>query len=78
MRGRMWARDEAEKFAIASAWYGEAFARTKRLPSLERLLSNPDEEEQTAEDIFEVLKALQECGAAMEIEEVERAPWDKP
>ena len=77
MRGRMWARDEAEKAAIAAAWYGEAFARTKRLPSLDRLLSDPEDEEQSPEDILEVLRQLQSAGAVMTIEEMEVPPWER-
>ncbi len=75
MRGRQWAREEAERSAIAGAWYVEAFRRTKRLPDLETMLSPQDElAQQTPDDMLAVLLAAQAAGAHMTIEEVP-ASW---
>ena len=75
MRGKAWAREQAERSAIAASWYVEAFRRQKRLPDLAVLLTPPDEiAEQTPDDILAVLKQMQAAGASMTIKEV-TAPW---
>lgn len=77
MRGKAWAREEAERQAIAASWYVEAFRRQKRLPDLERLLSPPDQiAEQSPGDILAVLEAIAASGANnMTIKLVEAPEW---
>lgn len=62
---------------IANAWYSAAFARTKKLPDLETVLTPPDQlADQTPDDMFALLQQLQAAGAHMTIEEVEN-PWSQ-
>lgn len=61
---------ELENRAIASAYYGESFARTKRLKPLASYLLNSDgspkgKTNQTPDDMLQALKDLEAGGAAM-------------
>ena len=71
MEGRRQAAEAREQAAVAGAWYGEALARTKRLPPLDGLLTRGDAVDQTPEDMLAVMKVIQAGGGDMTIEVVD-------
>jgi len=57
---------------IANAWYGEAFARTERLPRLDSLMTKKEappaeEKEQTPEEMMAVCRVLNMAFGGQEI-----------
>lgn len=61
MEGRCQASIERDKSNLALAWHVEAFARSKRLPKLEKLLRQIERQklpEQTPDDMLEVLRSI--------------------
>lgn len=72
MDGRRQAAERADDARIAQAWYGEAFARHKRLPPLDTVLRAGQElEPQTPADMLAVMKAIQAAGGDVNIEVVD-------
>lgn len=71
MEGRRQAAEAREQARLAAAWYGEALARTKRLPPLEGLLRPDDAGDQTPEDMLAVMKVIQAAGGDVTIEVVD-------
>lgn len=70
---------ERENRAIAGAYYGEAFARKKRLEKLTSYLIDPDgrpkgETIQTPDDMLAALKAIQAGGAQMNFKFIPNKP----
>lgn len=72
MDGRRQANEAAEDGRIAGAWYAEAFARMKRLPSLDKVLrGGKSDEPQTPDDMLAVMQAIQAAGGSVSIELVD-------
>jgi len=72
MEGRRQANEVAEDRLISGAWYGEAFARMKRLPALDKVLrGGKSDEPQTPDDMLAVMQSIQAAGGDVSIELVD-------
>ena len=72
MEGRRQFNEAADDARIAQAWYGEAFARHKRLPALDTVLrAGQPLEPQTPADMLAVMQAIQAAGGDVTIELVD-------
>lgn len=70
MQGRQDALIRDENTSIANAWLTEALRRTKRLPRLQTLLHNPDQDPdrpQTPDEVLSVLEAFKAGGADIKL-----------
>lgn len=69
MDGRRQAAEANEDSRIAAAWFGEAFARMKRLPALDTILRSSGElEAQQPADMLAVMQAIEANGGNVTIE----------
>ena len=72
MEGRRQAAEAADDARVSLAWYGEAFARMRRLPSLDTILRGGRSlEPQTPADMLAVMQSIQAAGGDVSIELVD-------
>lgn len=63
------AAEAADDARVCLAWYGEAFARMRRLPSLDTILRGGRSlEPQTPADMLAVMQSIQAAGGDVSIE----------